>query len=173
MIRPKTVQDLPRLTECIQMMHKDHQYPVLLPPNPTNFIDPPNQLGAWVAEDQGEVVGLVMLRPIKIPPPNWWPYAKAQDIQSPDDLAMLGRLFVLPNAQRKGLALQLLRVAQTEAQALGKRAVLEVHHQAKPAIALYQKEGWQKLVTLTASWHEADGHHPQIHIFLAPYPSIC
>lgn len=167
MIRPKTVHDLPRLTQCIQIMYRECHYPVLLPPNPTDFIDPPHQLGAWVAEDQGEVVGMVMLRPMKTPLPDWWPYAKAQGVLSPDDLAMLGRLFIIPSAQRKGLAQQLLRVAQTEAQALGKRAVLEVHHQAKPAIALYQQEGWQHLGRFTAAWREADGTQPQIDVFLA------
>ncbi|MFC6661963.1 hypothetical protein [Deinococcus multiflagellatus] len=46
--------------------------------------------------------------------------------------------------------------------------MLQVNERSAPAIALYDREGWQRLGTARGSWQEADGTVPTVLVYAAP-----
>ena len=86
------------------------------------------------------------------------------------ELAEIIRLFVDPAVRGTGLGRELLAVASAHAVATGLRPVLEVVDDAGPAIALYERSGWQLIGTGTATWTTLDGAYPGLRYYVSPEP---
>ncbi|AFD26209.1 GNAT family N-acetyltransferase [Deinococcus gobiensis] len=163
MVRPRRDTDLPALCAGLREVHAASGYPSVWPADPAAFLAPP-ALGAWVAELDGVPAGQVTLRPADEPLPAW----VAATGLGAAETAVVSRLFVAPAARGRGLARALLRAAWAEARAQGRRAVLDVHTASAAAIGLYEAEGWVRVATMTAPWHDPDGTSPQMHVYVAP-----
>ncbi|WP_221089455.1 GNAT family N-acetyltransferase [Deinococcus aquaedulcis] len=160
-IRPRTPADLPALAAALRAVHEAQGYPSLWPEDPQAFVA--GQGTAWVALHAGQVAGQVILSPIADPPPAW-----TGALTVPGPWLEVKRLFVAPRAQGQGAARALLAHAADQARQAGARAVLQVNERSAPAIALYDREGWQRLGTARGSWQEADGTVPTVLVYAAP-----
>jgi GNAT superfamily N-acetyltransferase len=140
------------LSDCIELarvVHVNDGYPVYLPEDLRSFIAVPDNLGVWVAEEAGEVVGHVALRPdsssavmVLAEEVTGFPAAK---------LGVIARLLVSPTARRMGVGRSLLEVATQRAVELGLWPILDVVVQHEAAVRLYQDAGWRRagIVTVT------------------------
>ncbi|WP_104991215.1 GNAT family N-acetyltransferase [Deinococcus sp. NW-56] len=168
MIRSRTPADLPALERVLHEAHETDSYPTVWPTDPAAFLTPPSvgewAVGEWMAEDQGQVVGQVVLRPVTDPAPGW---VRATELAAPEVL-ILSRLFVAPAARGRGPARGLLRTAWQEALNRRRRAILDVHHRNWGAIRLYEAAGWRRVATVGGDWTEPDGKVPQVHVYVAP-----
>jgi ribosomal protein S18 acetylase RimI-like enzyme len=66
-----------------------------------------------------------------------------------DDIAVLGRLFVHPQARGLGIGKRLTAAATVYAQDLGRRVVLDVMQKDVAAIRTYEALGWRCLGSIT------------------------
>ncbi|GBF06991.1 hypothetical protein DAERI_110173 [Deinococcus aerius] len=164
MIRPRTGADLPALERAMRQVHETDGYPTTWPDDPRAFLAPPGTVGEWVAELQNEAMGQVVLRPVFDPVPGW---VRATGLPAPEVL-ILSRLFVAPAGRGQGLGRELFRTAWAGAEALGKRAILDVHHRNLSAVRLYEGEGWRRVATVDGDWLEPDGSVPRVHVYVSP-----
>lgn len=110
------------------------------------------------------MVGQVVLRPVPDPVPGW---VRATGLAAPDVL-ILSRLFVAPAGRGRRLGQALFRTAWEGARALGRRAILDVHHRNLAAVRLYEGEGWRRVATVDGDWLEPDGSVPRVHVYVSP-----
>lgn len=164
MIRRRTEADLPALERALRAVHEADGYPTVWPTDPRGFLAPPPAVGEWAAEVRGQVVGQVVLRPVPDPAPGW---VRATGLPAPEVL-ILSRLFVAPAARGQGLARGLFRTAWTAARTLGRRGILDVHHQNLAAAHLYGREGWRRVGSVDGDWLDPDGTVPRAHVYVAP-----
>lgn len=145
----------------LRRVHDRSGYPARWPADPVRWLSPAGQIAAWVAEHDGAIVGQIGLA-------EGDPDLVRAAGQPPGELAEITRLFVDPAARSAGLGRELLVAASAGAVARGRRPVLEVVDDAGPAIALYERSGWQKIGTATAAWTTPDGTHPGLIYYLSP-----
>lgn len=142
-IRSRLPEDGSALEQIARETHQTDRYPVYPPDDLRSFIVDPDALGAWVAADDGEVLGHVALHARSS--------AEVMDAVesatglSGDRVAVIARLLVAPAARRLGTGRALLERATGEAARLGRRAVLDVVDQHTAAIALYEDCGWTRV----------------------------
>ncbi|WP_370379805.1 GNAT family N-acetyltransferase [Catenulispora sp. GAS73] len=160
-IRPRHPDDLPACAKALFGVHEKDGYPVHWPTDPEHWLTPDHLLGAWVAPDGDSILGHVALTQPTAP------FAAAINQPAPN-LALVGRLFVTPDARRTGLASALLSHAAQAARDEGRQAVLEVDANATAAVTFYERAGWHFLRTDTGGWIAADGLPARVRIYLAP-----
>src|ERR1019366_4153622 len=80
----------------------------------------------------------------------------------------IARLFVDPAARRQGLARALLDAAAGHARTRGLQPVLDVVAGSEPAIALYERSGWELAGTETATWVTPAGSSPTLRCYIGP-----
>lgn len=160
-LRPRDPEDLPACAVALYGVHLKDGYPVRWPADPEHWLTPDHMLGAWVATDGPAVVGHVSLAQ----PGD--AFAESIGYRS-SQLALVGRLFVVPDARRGGLASALLSRAAQAARDAGRQAVLEVDANAPAAVAFYERAGWHHLRDATGGWIAADGLPARVRIYLAP-----
>lgn len=143
-IRPRLASDLPPLAKILMEVHERDGYPVEGVADPLAWLQSDRLIGAWVAEVNGEPVGQVsLLRP--------GPGDEAvhlwiqQSGASEESMAVLGRLFVSSKGRGQHLGSRLTQTAQRHAQAMGRRAVLDVMAKDQAAIHTYEALGWTKI----------------------------
>ncbi|NIK56584.1 GNAT family N-acetyltransferase [Kribbella shirazensis] len=132
-IRDRRAEDLP---VCVQLLREVHQragYPINWPGDPVRWLTPDGALGCWVAVDKDRVVGHVALTAV-------------------DDRAEVERLFVDPEATRKGIGRRLLEHCVTTAAELGRELSLEVVDDRGSAIHLYRRAGWLETGRTPIDW---------------------
>lgn len=162
-VRPREERDLAAAGRLVAAVHESDGYPVLLPEDPVSFLRVRDVLGAWVAEDAGELVGHVVLRPSTSPAVM---QAAARATRLPEDrLGVVGRLLVAPAARRRGLGRALLRVAASRAFELGRHPVLDVVTRHGAAVATYEAEGWRRAGTVQVTF---GGTPVEELVFVAP-----
>jgi GNAT superfamily N-acetyltransferase len=145
-IRAREERDLAAGGPLVTAVHDSDGYPVRPPPDPSDFLRVADALGAWVAEEDGDVVGHVLLRPSTSAPVM---RAAARATGLPEDrLGVVGRLLVSPTARRRGLGRALLDVAASHAGRLGLHPVLDVVTGHRAAIAMYEAAGWRRADTV-------------------------
>jgi GNAT superfamily N-acetyltransferase len=159
-IRIRADGDLPACVAVLRAVHERNGYPGRWPADPAGWLTPDNQVGAWVAEQDGQIaghVGLVRGMPQLL-----------LDGYFSEDLGGIVRLYVDPAARRGGLARALLDVATGCARDRGLQPVLDVVDDAAGAIALYERAGWRFTGTQPAWWTNPDGSRPTIRYYLGP-----
>jgi GNAT superfamily N-acetyltransferase len=164
LIRDRRATDGPALEAIARQTHALDRYPKYLPDDLESFIADPTALGAWVAEDGGEVVGHVALHTHSVPE-VMQALLSATGLDK-DDVAVVARLLVAPAARRRGLGRILLERATAEAEALGRRAALDVVDEHTKAIALYEDCGWIRVAQV--DWSLPGGRPFHELIYVAP-----
>ncbi|MCG7320814.1 GNAT family N-acetyltransferase [Arsenicicoccus bolidensis] len=143
-IRPRRDADLDALAPTLVAVYERDGYPVEGVADPRAWLTLARPLGAWVAELDGQIVGHVALTE---PSPGddaarlWIDQHRG----TPDDVAVLGRLFVSPDARGHHLGARLTETATDEAARIGRRAVLDVMLKDAAAIRTYEALGWRPL----------------------------
>ena len=161
-IRPRQDRDLDELARIAAEVQELDGYPVSFPLDLRAFVETPEALGTWVAEDErGAVVGHVALNPRSSPPV----VARVCEVLGHDRIGVVARLLVAPAARRQGVAAELLRTAADEARARGLHPVLDVVATFEAPRRLYRREGWRDVGTVLAVY---DGFSVEEAVYLAP-----
>lgn len=163
-IRPRHDPDLGACATLLTAVHAADGYPVNLPHDPVAFLAPPDTLGAWVAEDGGRLVGHVALRS-RTSAPVMAAAAAAAEVGA-ERLAVVARLLVSPESRRRGVGRALLEAAARRALELGRRPVLDVVRSHTAAVALYDREGWDRAGEVEVTF--PSGQTVKELVFLAP-----
>ncbi len=151
-VRPRAEADLPRLAVVLGEQQAASGYPVRWPlPFPVEeFLVRRGELGAWVAERDGLVVGHVALT---APGDGWDAQGWVAGTGAPvDRLAAVSVLFVDPAVRGLGVGRQLLATAVDGVRALGRRPVLDVVQENLAAVALYRRTGWRVVGEARPPW---------------------
>jgi GNAT superfamily N-acetyltransferase len=165
-IRIREATDLAGCVAALQRVHEASGYPSRWPEDPGGWLTPRGFVAAWVAEHDGAIAGHAAL----ISGVRLQCLLRATGL-APGELGGITRLYVDPSARRQGLAQALLENATDCALAHGLQPVLGVVADSGPAIALYERVGWQLAGTQTATWANADGTTPVMRCYLRPQPS--
>ncbi|MER6509321.1 GNAT family N-acetyltransferase [Nonomuraea sp. NPDC001636] len=145
-VRPRTPSDLSACTDALALVHAADRYPVDWPADPQGWLTPGDLLRAWVAVEEGRVLGHVGL---------------AGTGEGPQ----VTRLFVVPAARGRGLAPLLL---DTVRKAAGTPVLLEVSDEGRAAVALYERLGWRRVGSTRARWLNAAGEPALLHHYVSP-----
>ena len=162
-IRIREATDLAGCVAALRRVHEASGYPSRWPEDPGGWLTPRGFVAAWVAEHDGVIAGHAAL----ISGVRLQCLLRATGL-APGELGGITRLYVDPSARRQGLAQVLLETATDCALAHGLRPVLDVVADSRPAIALYERVGWQLAGTQTATWANADGTTPVVRCYLRP-----
>lgn len=133
-------------------VHRRDGYPVNWPARPGTWLSQVSgALGAWVAELDGRVVGHVGLSRGSdgdLAPGLW----SERNGTSAEPAAVVGRLFVDPEARGHGIGALLMDRVTTEARYRGLHPVLDVVASDTAAAALYERLGWTRMATVEQRW---------------------
>ncbi len=157
---------LDRVAEALRLVHESDRYPMVWPDDPTAWLTPAGTLDAWVALSDGEVVGHVML--VAGANLEHAPQLAAAAGVSMTGLAGVSRLFVSPKARGTSVAAALLERVEDTPSRRGRRLALDVLDDGGPAVRLYERLGWVRVVSGPASWTGPDGVCPQAAAYLCP-----
>lgn len=163
-IRPKQGGDAGGCLTLLLAVHHADGYPRYWPPDPAAFVTSSREIAAWVAVEQGRIVGHVALHQASTDPTSR--SAQRATGLPPDQLALVARLLVDPTMRRAGVGRQLLTKATEHAAANGQHAILDVVQDAMAPIALYEAAGWSRLQALTVTRN--DGTSLDLWVYLAP-----
>jgi GNAT superfamily N-acetyltransferase len=144
-------------------VHEASGYPSRWPDDPGGWLTPRTMVSAWVAEHGGEIAGHVAL----VRGLNVECLLRATGLPV-ETLGGVVRLYVDPGFQRLGLARALLDTAASAADDHGLKPVLDVVADSAPAVALYERAGWQLVGTQPATWTDPDGSVPVIRCYVRP-----
>ena len=155
--------------ECVRVLAEVHRldgYPVNWPDRPGAWLSHGPLLGSWVAELEGRLVGHVTLSPggeDDLAPMLW-----SERNGAPRDMtAVVGRLFVAPEARGRRIGALLIGRAVEEARRRGLRVVLDVVASRTAAAALYERLGWELMTVVEQQW----GRHRTVVIRCYAAPS--
>ncbi|GLY14157.1 hypothetical protein Kisp01_11730 [Kineosporia sp. NBRC 101677] len=164
-IRPRTAEDLPGLGDLLVRVHELDGYPVEGVADPIAWLKSDNELAALVADKDGQVVGHVMLSyPTEADAAaTEWSRREGQPM---DAIAVLGRLFISPEARGEALGARLTDSATEIARKLGRRAVLDVMAKDKAAIRTYEKLGWERIAEVEHTF--GDGQSTPAYAYVSP-----
>ena len=165
---PVRIREAADLAGCVAVLRRVHEvsgYPSRWPADPGGWITPRGLVAAWIAEHDGLIAGQVALvRGVRLEC-----LLQATGL-FPGGRGGMARLYVDPRARRRGLAQALLEAATDRAAAHGLQPVLEVVADSHPAIALYDRSGWQLAGTQHATWANPDGTTPVLRGYVRPRP---
>ena len=163
-IRNRARGDGAALEAMAFLTHRLDGYPKYLPDDLRSFIVNDDALGAWVAEDAGELLGHVALHQRSAPEVM----EVARTAAGLDDhrVAVVARLLVSPAARRRGAGRELLGRATAMAARLGRRPVLDVVDEHRGAIALYEDCGWTRVGQV--EWALPDGRPLRELVYVGP-----
>jgi GNAT superfamily N-acetyltransferase len=164
LIRRRLEADIDQCVLLAEEVHAKDGYPMYRPDDMRAFIGTPDALAAWVAEDDGEIVGHVALHP-RSSPAVIEMASEAVGLR-PEDLGVIARLVVSTRYRRRGIGRSLLEVAASEAHARGLWPVLDAVSAHESAIHLYDDCGWVRAGKVTVSW----GEHPAVEelVYIGP-----
>lgn len=162
-MRRRAEEDLPGCVRALKAVHATNAYPMWWPADPAGWLSPAGSTAAWIAELAGVVVGHVCV------------VRGVEDLlvtsltgAGPDRLSTVSRLFVAPEARGRGLGGSLLAAGSEYASALGLQLMLDVVDDGGPAVALYERSGWQLVDHRLADWTTPQGDRLPVRVYLAP-----
>ena len=141
--------DLPAAASVLRKVHERDGYPRRWYDPAEDWLVTDDTVGAWVAVEDGAVVGHVLL-------------------EAADDGLHVGRLFTDPDRRGNGAADLLLDTVVAAAAERGLPLSLEVDVHGVRAVGFYEKRGWTRIATGEPHWFEPDGSRGQRHVYVAP-----
>ena len=173
-IRPRRDADLPQLGRLLLEQQPASGYPHRTPLTGTAeaFIRRPGQRAAWVAEEDGRLLGHVA---ISVPAdPATLPEGDAGLVRAwmcaherpHDALGEVVLLFTSLAAAGTGVGRRLLATAVAALDEGGLAPCLDVHAHGAGALRLYRRTGWQEVGRARPSWLEADS--PDVVVMVLP-----
>jgi GNAT superfamily N-acetyltransferase len=169
-IRVRRQDDVARCVQVLGAVHSADGYPLRWPADPSAWLAPANLLRAWVAEDDGRLLGHMAL--CSAVGGGGAPLWSAASSLAPERLAVVSRLFVAPSARGHGIGAALLAHACAEAGRWGLRPALEVLAHDQNAIALYDRAGWRRVASVPAPWARTrdsrSSDQALLHYYLSP-----
>lgn len=142
-IRVRTDADLPEAADALVRVHGTDGYPVEGVADPVVWLTPPGLLSSWVVEQDGRVVGQVCVtEPRDEGAVALW---LEETLGDEEEVAVLGRLFVIREARGNTLGEKLTRTAMEYAEKIGRRLVLDVMEKDRAAMRLYERLGWKPI----------------------------
>ncbi|KAI1803980.1 acyl-CoA N-acyltransferase [Daldinia bambusicola] len=154
-IRLREDADLPDCARALEAVYAKNGYPVCGVGNAIGFLQTGDT--AWVAEDvNGNITGHIALSKADrsdVSAALWWEL-HPEDKQP---IAVLGRLFVHPEARGGGIAKKLMQTALDEAQHRGQRLVMFALANVPDAIRMYHRLGWEHFGTSVDKWKGGGG----------------
>jgi GNAT superfamily N-acetyltransferase len=154
MIRPRRSEDLDPCLAVLSAVHLADRYPFRWPQDPSRWLTGRSGLAAWVSESAGALDGHLSLHATdeKRAHRQW-----LEALLAPaEQLAVVSRFFVAPDARGRGVGSALMGTAEDHAAAHGLGLVLDVAHHNLDAITFYERRGWSRVGT--ASLLLDDGH---------------
>jgi GNAT superfamily N-acetyltransferase len=167
-VRERTQADLDNCVALARVVHEIDRYPMFLPDDLRRFIEAPDALAAWVAEEDGEIAGHVALRSRSSP--TVVAMASGALKLPPDRLGVVARLLVSPLHRRRGIGRSLLEVASRDAHARGLWPILDVVTHQDKAISLYDKCGWVRAGQVTSRY--GDDVVLDEFVYIGPRPPL-
>ncbi|MFD3487406.1 GNAT family N-acetyltransferase [Streptomyces sp. NPDC058665] len=164
-VRHRDAADLDACVRVLAEVHQSDGYPVNWPQEPLGWLAPPESLAAWVALLDGRIAGHLCLsraRPGDAAPDLW----SGRTGTSPEETAVVSRLYVSPKARGHGIGALLLGEAVREARERGLHPVLDVVTSDRSAAALYERQGWTLMATGEQRW--GPDRTVQVHSYAAP-----
>jgi len=164
-VRRRTDDDLDACEALARTTHLVDGYPAYVRDDDfRHFVARPGALAAWVAEIEGTLVGHVALHSQTTEPAMQ--LARSHLDVSLEQLGVIARLLVAPDARRLGVGSALLRTATAEARARDLEPMLDVVTRHSAAMALYENAGWLRVGTVTLVL--PDGSSLDEHVYRAP-----
>lgn len=164
LIRWRTNDDLPECARLLEEVHRIDGYPTFWPDEPIGWLSPTALLGAWVAEDDRQIVGHVALRAGTAEAgAEVWSGATGLP---PEQLAAISRLFVASESRGEGVGSALLDTACGVAASRGLHPVLHVTETNREAIGLYERRGWRRVHI--EPWRADKSGKTLLHYYVAP-----
>jgi GNAT superfamily N-acetyltransferase len=139
-IRVRTPEDVAACVTLATKVREVDNYPKYLPADFESFLVRPDAINAWIAEEDGVVVGHVSLHESTTP--------EAMECASNfagvnvECLAAVSRLLVTPESRGLGIGRSLLETSTQHAKQLGLTPMLDVVTGSAHAIELYERCGW-------------------------------
>jgi GNAT superfamily N-acetyltransferase len=152
LVRPRHREDLPVLADVLSAQQAHTGYPQRWPlPWPVEqFLTRQHELGAWVAELDGRVVGHVAVTGAEpSDEAEGWSRATGRSL---DELATVAVLFVDHTVTGRGVGGALLTAAVEHIRSLGRVPVLDVVQESPDAVRLYERHGWQVVGEARPTW---------------------
>jgi ribosomal protein S18 acetylase RimI-like enzyme len=169
-IRLRRAEDLPVLADVLAAQQPVTGYPQRWPlPWPVEeFLVRDGELGAWVAELDGRVVGHVSAAEVGkgIEVDGWVAGAG----RPAEELAAVSVLFVDHTVSGRGVGSALLDHAVEAIRSAGRLPVLDVVQETDKAVRLYQRKGWQ-VVGEARPWWLPDDLLPVLLMVLPDSPT--
>jgi GNAT superfamily N-acetyltransferase len=161
-VRRRAAADLDGCVRALAEVHQGDGYPMVWPARPADWLAEPHQLASWVAvAPDGAVVGHAALEPgAGSSAAHVW---AGRTGRAPEEAIALSRLYLAPAGRGRGLGAELLAVAVEHARAAGGWPVLDVVTENTEAVALYERQGWQRMVTEDQHW--PDGTVVAVHCY--------
>jgi len=163
-VRPRTDDDLDACVEMATIVRDLDGYPTRRPLDLREFLVVPDALGAWVAENQGHVVGHVALH--RHSTPEVLAVASQALARPIDRLGVVARLLVSPESRREKVGQTLLNRASSEATSRGLWPILDVVTTFDAAISLYESFGWERVGQVAFRFH--DGGSVEEFVYVSP-----
>ncbi|KAI0439321.1 acyl-CoA N-acyltransferase [Xylaria telfairii] len=149
-VRPRQDQDLPACVEIIKAVYHDSGYPVGGVDQALEELQTDDR--AWVAEDDA-IIGHVAMNKARTSYVN---VALWLEKHPEANIALLSRLFVHPEARRRGAATMLVRAVEEAARREGRRLLILALVKDQDAIRLYRRLGWEHYGTTVFRWGEGN-----------------
>ena len=163
-IRQRRDSDIPAAADGLIKVHAVDGYPVEGVSQPESWLTPPGMITSWIAEQSGTVIGHVAIsRADEEEAVSFWINLNQE---SKEKVAVLARLFVVPEARKKSVGERLMREAVDYANRRGLRLVLDVLTKDASAIRLYERMGWTQIGTAIHAY--GAGQQAQALCFVSP-----
>ncbi|HTX08523.1 MAG TPA: GNAT family N-acetyltransferase [Solirubrobacteraceae bacterium] len=145
MLRPRRARDLDGCVAMLREVHDADRYPAIWPADPAAWLRGNDRLAAWVAQDDGRLLGHLSLHATDASRArSQWCEALGVPVEC---LAVVSRFFVSTRARRRGVGAALMDRAEEHAAAHDLRLVLDVAAHNRSAIAFYERRGWRAVGT--------------------------
>lgn len=145
-IRPRIEADIPSTVAALTTLYKAENYPLGANRNLQDFLTNPKNETSWVtlSPTTGKIIGHVATSTKAHDDClDVWRSLHSDEHES-GKLAVLSRLFVLPDGRRAGLAAELVEIAVRWNAERGIRLLLAVMVSSTAAIRLYDRLGWMR-----------------------------
>ncbi|MGY0017369.1 N-acetyltransferase family protein [Streptomyces sp. cg35] len=165
-VRPFEDGDIAGASAALVEVHATDGYPVEGVEDPKAWLTSDDVLAAWVAVDEGRVVGHIsVMQPHGEDAVVLW---QEQSGDPQEGIAVLARLFVVREARRKAAGERLMRAAMDYGQRQERRLVLDVMTKDVAAMRLYERLGWRRIGEAVHQY--GDGQSINAVCYVSPDP---